>query len=575
MPPTASLFSKESAKRFGKSVKKTFFRKKEDRTDAPAPIKTEPGSRQIKPDDAKAEVTETERKKADDNAKKDGEGEEEAKKVKQITSGTSDSKPIDSTRTPATTRREQETIEEEELTVQGTYAAIWDHESHDAFRRVEYGQRSYYTPNALSIFESLHASHRVLADNEHMRWANRNYLSMPVTIYYSVLYYIRILYVREMLGENTETESRFYRAFSRKFKPQSLPIAGFLQPQFGSIAAYKPKDQRLTWMLPSFEAMFTQAPAQPNGYNYVLNAENQLIQPNIPVLYEWFKNYTSLDALDDQHTHNEQFVPRKSQNANFRLGGYEIQAGAANVLTHEAVRILGSLGIDQPGVEYNDKLTEALAWWNESRFANNGPADMAAGPAHTRLDAFLRMEGNNWNWFEDCITMASIHAKYFKNPVTMNDLDYTGSSEIGIRCTVRVNTVADHPEFTLAANTILWFPRIKRNAEGTLRWYEKQVKDYHLWNARHTLTDAAVTIHYQTVEGANPAVDRSVTGLEDSAVQMTPAPRWGPAYSRLKNSNMMNHYTLTLEGNCPAPIEVLDRRINLLTSFYLAKGQDN
>lgn len=452
--------------------------------------------------------------------------------------------------------------------VANVYTAVWEHEEIDMFRDKVYSQFSFWTPNAMSLFESLRTSHRILANNEHLRWVNRDYMSFPVTLYYAVLYYIRILQVREYFNINSAAESRFFRKFERAHKLNSLPIVGFLVPFFGSIAAYDPSDPRQTWLIPSLNGIFRAEDGEEiiTDYRLADNGAN-FVQPNIPMLYDFWKAYCIEDNLVARYRVKNTFAPM--HHANTPLGlGYETVVPAA--MTVANVKFLGSWGIDTPHPESFEKYVEAAGYWRDSKFRHSGPNIYAIGNnAITTIGSFLRME-NSMTWFDECISAALEHAKFFQYPKFLSDMDPLAGMEIGLmgRFTYLTN------KSIRTGGAMSWYNGIVQNPTGGLSWYEENVRDYHKLNFRHVMTNCSVNVKYRDTADGNNNNDRAHHFAFTEAAG-TRAKRWGPWYDCDSQSNAMTHRTTSYYGGSAAQFEVFDRRDTLIRNrFYIGNPKE-
>jgi hypothetical protein len=580
MPPTPSILSRASGKKFMSAVKRTFTRTPKETQNTPAEKK--PDTR--KAQDVKDEVAESHAKSEEAEAKDAAKTVDKAEAATTVVHPGRKDNPVPSgSNLPVTQLPALEEEIEVEAKVIGNYAVIFDHNNHENQMTIRYGNRSYYTPNAVSMFESLHASNLTLNANTRFQDKNLAHYSVAVSLYYSVLYYIRILQVREILGENTDSEARFYRAFQRKFKLESLPIAGFLEVDFANIAFYEPLDRRTSYVVPQFEAMFGTSAA--GVRNYLLNDESLAIQPHPSILYEWiyFFSLAEGNGFEDHRTSRNTFVPRQgAAGLNFRLGGYELEGRADNHVDLQHLLILSTLGIDRPAPESIERLIICRQEWRNSGFTTGSPAMLGAAPNFANIADFLRMGANNFNWFQNVIDAAVVHAKQFNGLTYLGNIPVRGSTEIGIYSDVYINRpladAADQRTVTLANGTVPWFPHIKTEFHGQLTWYEPTFKDYHFWMGMHTITNSTLTLRFNT---GPDAADRQeiisypqVTTAQNIIRGVRPA-RYGPYYDTFETGALMQHRVLGARGQSRSGMEVLDRRINLVRRFYVLDNDKN
>jgi len=387
---------------------------------------------------------------------------------------------------------------------------------------------------------------------------------------------------------NSQSESQFYRRFERKFSNSSLPIVGFLEPFFSSIAAYKPKDSKIKGiMVPHLDRMFTgQARAR-----YTLNADNQMIQPDIPFLYDYFKTFCTLPLTgvygnNNRWTANDTFVPNLqplgAAPTLVRLGEHEFTvANAAGVnapITAAQFRPLANVFSDTQTPDSADRYNETLSYWRQSQFKTSGPAITQLAGDIDSLPGFFRMPDYDWQWFEECISTATQHAKFFHGTTNLYNLGVFSGADVGIYSHVKMNvSYTGQPSRinTVPVDGVIPFhPAIHRQSQANFYWYEKNVKDYHRWTARHATSNARVEIYYQ-FDGNDVDIDANFhTNGANNANRANPSPRFGPFYGRYQDGSSYEHQIIGCEGSSAAPIHVYDGRMEMIqTHFFSATGE--
>jgi hypothetical protein len=544
----------------------------------PPPPKPTPAIREVRSDDAKKEV-EGHMKEGETTDAKTEESQASTQKQAITTANPSSSPETTDAANYFKKTEEQKFGLLHSVGVKGNYASIWSHEATDLFRTERYGRYSLYTPNGYSIFETLHAMHRQLDENEHLRWSVKHYLSIPVTIYYGVLYWMRILHVREMLGLNNHSESQLVRRFSRTYRLESLPIAGPLIPAFNAIAAYASDDLRFNWLCPDLNFPKKVAPttgASTNmstwtwGDEFHTDGESRaalVTAPFIPMLIGMMKQFT--DVAEGNFLRSE-FADEDDNYVPIQLGSDQYFGGhwfPATARTADLFYLM-SPGMDRPIVDSFDKMSECHRHWSASKFRQFAP-DFPAGEAVNTITQFLGFT-ENMQWFSDCISMAAVQAKYFSGTETFADLDYQGGLEITMRTKIYFN---DYPgrERPVNETQVKFYPMMTSLATAELTWHNNDVADVHKLNGRHTLLDSEIRFRTSTT-GALPNYD--VGYLINTTNR---AYRYGPMYgsTTTKTGEPADSISLTpTYGSSVGKFDCLDRRGDLiLRNFYLSKGE--
>jgi hypothetical protein len=95
---------------------------------------------------------------------------------------------------------------------------------------LQHDRKSTFLPTCVSLFEVLSNMEEILSGNEELRWVSPNYFSLPVRVYYAVIFYVQVLRAKEQSGLLTKSEGSWLRAFFRRYKDTMCPIAGPIVP---------------------------------------------------------------------------------------------------------------------------------------------------------------------------------------------------------------------------------------------------------------------------------------------------------------------------------------------------------
>jgi hypothetical protein len=289
--------------------------------------------------------------------------------------------------------------------------------------------------------------------------------------------------------------------------------------------------------------------------------------PFIPMLIGMLKTFTDTtegnflrgDFADD----DDNYVPFQLGTGTYFGGHY-----FADAPTTADLYYLMSPGMDRPVVDSFDKMSEVHRHWSHSKFRQFAP-HFAPEQAVTTISQFLGFT-DNMQWFADCISMASVQAKYFSGTETFADLDYQGGLEITLRTSIYFNDVTGR-ERPLNERQVKFYPMMTSLAYASLSWYDNETSDVHKLTSRHCLTNSEVRFRTSTTGNAP---DYGSGFLINSG---TEGYRYGPMFgSNITEHGIKNgNESLTpVYGSSVGKFECLDRRGDLiLRNFYLSKGE--
>lgn len=379
-----------------------------------------------------------------------------------------------------------ETIGEqvEKYTSGGAFIKAWTISDHVTVPEVIEPKRSSFFPNFISATIIIQAIEHCLSGVDELKWISPNYFSLPARIYWCVLFYIQIMKAKETAKKLSKAESTWFRAFRRIYPLESLPVAGPLVPFYANITAVKPNDDMYDFIYPDYpinQGLEVEKGAPKiNDVFYLL--------PNIMLLCEFMKLFTTLTiARLDENVNGAgarffddlgNFIPNRT-GVDFTFAGITFPA----TLTPAASSILATLGLDKPLPESKDRLKEILGYWKRSKAADIPGTGVTED--FSNIGTSMRMI-DDFEWFEDCVEMATTQCKFFRNSINMSQIPSTGGSEVLI-C---AHITGKHPTYRASPT---WFPRNWRNLKSQFRTTRADTTYEQIFNAAYALTTATIS----------------------------------------------------------------------------------
>jgi len=436
----------------------------------------------------------------------------------------------------AATRTSEQLISEHKTG--GVFAKVWTISDHVNIPKVIEPKRSNFLPNFISATIIIEAMEHCVDGIEELKWLAPFYFSLPARIYWAVLFYIQILKAKEAAAKLSKAEGTWYRAFKRVFPLESLPVAGPLVPFYTNIRSVKPDDDMYDMIYPDYVKNF--GISVEKGIPNV--SDSFFIQPNILLLSDFLRNFSrmttaSLDSnlpggkpryFDEQGS----FIPHRTGSA-FRFAGIDYPA----TLTVATATTLSGIDLDKPLPETKDRLKQILSYWRKSKVVDIPQA--ATTDHYDGIAAAMRMT-DDFEWFEDCVEMATIQCKFFTDSINMSQIPATGGSEILISAHI-TGLSKDY----IAADE--WYPNNWRNLKAQFRTTRADITYEHIFEAAYALTTA--TISWEV--NGHPIGGRQI-GHRDG-------PYWKNRLFQFEESN---------------DIEVMRRTLSMIRSlFFNAHGQ--
>jgi len=484
------------------------------------------------------------------------------------------------------------------------YLILWNRNEDNGLEASRDLAYNHYVPNAISIFETLDRAHRVMAFNDYLKKTDFGYLPLAVNLYISIVFYLRILQVRQVYGVNSPTDSRTLVRFERVRKLADLPIPILLRPHFESICAYQPDDPRLNTLLPFIPSniggdagtdihsttSIIQDGARPlasfHGYSALLGL------PLPPILRDWMRYYISAD-LDEKfervaaiqgnnpvpaetalvYNYKDSFVPfemgRHTARTNAQGGSKTLAGYTVNQVTDadaaEATWYMNALGVDKTsGFEFQ-RFKDYQNFWKSSRYASLAPAVTRTTEDLSNLESFLGFT-DNLDWFGDLVSQVTIFSKYMGGAVSLSTLPQTGFGSIAVFNDAIINSA------TMQPNHRITNPRFHRtrilNVRTTQRVYETDLPARETYLARALLTNARFK-WYRSQNGAAP--DEAAHGMYFTNQHHT---RIGPYFgNKIVNATKENAGPFsTLTCSSTSPVVALDGiEQDIREHFYVPK----
>lgn len=351
-------------------------------------------------------------------------------------------------------------------------------------------QKSFWTPNSIKIFLILFQMELLLFGNEQMKWVSPNYFSLPVRIYYSVIFYVQTLRAKEQAGKLAKSEGSWLRAFFRRFKDTMLPIAGPLIPAFSNIVSVLPEDSKFEYVYPQFgnEGGFTSPGTA--GVMTVL-AQHHLL-PCTRILTQMFKAFTAINGnITATHEEDGNFVPFQLGNGG-NFCGYTFPAQtAAAPLPAAAIAFLSNIVINQPLPEDRATMNRIKNFWRRSRLNSvyQMQPNVAYAPANV---ADIVQMTEDFDWFQPCVDMANVQTKFFTDGTTLANIPTVGGNSATVDCSISSSTA------TVPTASTTWFGDYFATAKARYRSSDPTLDVDDKFNAIFALTNAKLN---WTVDG--------------------------------------------------------------------------
>jgi hypothetical protein len=368
--------------------------------------------------------------------------------------------------------------------VGGVFSKTWTISDHVTLPQVIEPKKSTYLPNFIAATVIITAIESCVDGDEELKWVSPFYFSLPARIYWAILFYVQILKAKEAAKKLTKAEGTWFRAFKRVYPLESLPVAGPLVPYYTNIVSVNPNDDKYDFVYPDYVKNF--GISVEKGVPKVL--DTFFLQPNILLLTEFLSQFTRMRTADLDETwqtgelrffdDSGSFIPNRIGQA-FQFAGIDYPA----VLTVPTATTLSGVDLDKPLPETQDRLKEILSYWKKAKVADIPQA--GATDPYDGIASASRMI-DDFDWFEDCVEMATIQCEFFSDSINMSQIPATGGSEalIGAHITGKKKVYK-------AAKS--WYPRNWTSLKSQFRTTRADTTYEQIFNAAYALTNATIS----------------------------------------------------------------------------------
>jgi len=418
----------------------------------------------------------------------------------------------------------------------GAFIKAWTVVDHVVIPPVIQPKKSWFFPNYIVGASLVDAMDRCIDGNQELSWIAPNYFSLAVRIYYAVIFYIQILKAKEAAVKLSRSESTWFRSFKRVFPLESLPIAGPMVPYFSNIVSVKPNDDKYDFIYPDYQ--INQGMIVDGGTVDI--TAPFFIQPNITLLVELLIKFIELTPrqlvgkTDDEYDYFDDtgaFVPHRIGD-DFRYAGIEY----TSALTVAMSMSLSNVAMDRALPETKSRCVEVHSYWKRSKIT--GVPRVPNTYNHGTIGEALRMD-QDYEWFEECIHMATIQCKFMNESTNMSQIPATGGSEVLVSAQMN----GKHDRYEAAED---WYPENWTHMRARFFTTRADTEPDQFANASYSLTTGTIS----WVSNGHPIGGRQA------------GHRGGPYWE--------NHQ---FEYQSDTPVEVARRLQTMITSlFYDAKG---
>lgn len=433
-----------------------------------------------------------------------------------------------------------------QVELKSAFAKCWTIVDDIDIPAVYHDEKSSYFPNSISVFEVLSNMEEILSGNEELRWVSPNYFSLPVRVYYAVIFYVQCLRAKEQAGTLRKSEGSWLRAFFRRYKDTMCPVAGPLVPIFSNIVAVLPDDDQFDYVYPSIPQdagtyAVVQTTATPPVRTLGVSTTHYLF-PSVPLVASLLRDFCISPTLTTgKFDSSGAYVPFTLQTGG-TFAGVTFAAQSATHHNASISQLLSNPAISHPLPEGKERLKEIHGFWKRSK-ARHVP-DISATTAYSPSGPNdLTLLAENLDWFQPCVDMANVQVKFFSDSTNLSAIPTVG----GMSSTI----VADisFPEQGLIPDALDdWYPDVFSSAKAKFSATAAELNLDHKYAAAYALTNATLSWH---------DVDNHPIGGIDSVY------RTGPYWQNTKETFKLEHEVPVMTG-----IYTM-----LQTQFYDAHGK--
>jgi hypothetical protein len=366
----------------------------------------------------------------------------------------------------------------------GAFLKMWTSVDHVVIPPVIKPKKSSFIPNFIMGSVLLRSLEECLDGNEEMKWICPFYFSLPVRVYYAVLFYLQILKAKESAGKIGKAESTWYRAFKRSFPLESLPVVGPMVPYYTNIVSVKPNDDKYDYIYPDYQ---TDAGLNVENGQPIVDMKYYFLQPSVLMLAGFLRQFCTLtgnelvgvtNGADDYFDNHGSLVPHRLR-TQFRFVGIDYPAQ----LTVNHSSTLSNPALDYFLPETKARCIDIHPYWRRSK-AMDIPAENE-NCGYSTIGEALRMI-DDFEWFEACVYMATIQCKFFAHSTNMSQIPSVGGSE----ALVTAHITGNKEKYKGRTD---WFPRHWRNLKSRFQTTRADTKPDEFLNAEFALSNATLS----------------------------------------------------------------------------------
>nr|UYD21361.1 coat protein [Colletotrichum associated partitivirus 2] len=435
--------------------------------------------------------------------------------------------------------------------LKSAFSKCWTTVDEVTIPAITYYDKSWYYPIGLNLFQILFAMEDVLNGNEELRWISPMYFSLPVRVYYAVIFYIQTLRAKDASGTISKQDNSFLRAFLRRFKDTSCPIAGPLVPYFTNLVSCAPDDKQYDTVSPNLPPKGTYSVSHETtgaSSNLILHVDPlHHILPSVPLVGSLLRLFCTTNNLGQYFTESGEFVPVPSTGGDF--AGIRFPAQAGNQWTNVYAQVINNPAMMRPLPESDFKLREIHAHWKRSGvrhfpdITTTNPFNPEGSGGHTQLI-------ENFDWFEMCISMAATQARFFSDSSNLSAIPTIGGRSTLVVSNINVINPSNNEELPRPTTVNGWYPDTFASLKSSFDAFTPVLHQDDMYNAIFALTNG--TLNWKATGNAK-------IGSKDAAH------RSGPYWDNQKKTFEL-----------ASPVKVSTGLYNMVQSlFYSARPNSN
>nr|UUW20933.1 MAG: coat protein [Xiaogan partiti-like virus 1] len=353
-----------------------------------------------------------------------------------------------------------------EATLGPAFSKMWTTVQHYQIAPKTYDEKSMYIPSSLAMFQILHEMENVLHGNEEIRWIAPNYFSLPVRVYYSVLFYVQVYRAKQQAGIISKSESSWLRAFERRFKDTSCEIAGPLVPFFTNITSVLPDDGQFDFVYPSVKpgGVYSSTYDKTSKKYAVIVDSTNYINPSVLLIADVFKRFCLKHSIEEEDLDERgNYIPFQFSTGG-TLGGvvFPPNVSAADY-DHDLVHLLFNPALMHPLPEGLDRLREVHPFYRRSK-GRNIPIPAPENGVNCTSPSDFTLLGENLDWFQQCVDMALAQSRFFTDSRNLSSIPANGSQSTLVQCHLSFDKYKELP-----TKISEWYPQHCDSAKSLFR----------------------------------------------------------------------------------------------------------